>query len=126
MKIHNNRPIGGAGTSKKAGRSSADGVFKNLLDAGMQEIQTVQQAEEQPTPQSGGGGNALQALEESVSLLDRAMECLESGENPTPELLQDIQQLRRQVRQQLGAEGQNSEADTLLAVEAERIRSMRL
>ncbi len=70
---------------------------------------------------------AWHTLEESVSLLDEAMHCIEAGDSPPRQLIQDIEQLRSLLRQQV-ASGSSSadlkQVDTLLAVEAERIRSM--
>jgi len=129
MKIHNNLPVSGK-TTRKIARSSADGVFGKILESEIleSEINPVQAANES---QSDASKQPLQeawhTLEESVSLLDKAMQCIESGDSPPQQLSQDIEQLRSLLRQQAASGHPSAElkqADTLLAVEAERIRSM--
>jgi len=124
MKIHNNLPVSGK-TTRKIARSSADGVFGKILES---EINQVQAAEESHTDTSRQPmQEAWRTLEESVSLLDKAMQCIESGDNPPPQLSQDIEKLRSLLRRQAVSGNPSAElkqADTLLAVEAERIRSM--
>jgi len=124
MKVHNNLPINGQ-TTQKAKRARSDGVFKNLLDAEMADVQPVSN-QQQEAPHSNKE-QTRQALQESVSLLDQAMRCLEAGNPPSSQLIDDIDHLRSQLRQQLSSDlsaGDLQQADTLLAVEAERIRSM--
>jgi len=124
MKVHNNLPISGQ-TTQNSKRSRSDGVFKNLLDAEMSDVQPVSN-QHQEAPQDDKK-QTWQALQESVSLLDQAMQCLEAGNPPSTELIDDIDQLRSQLRLQLSSgtqTGDLQQADTLLAVEAERIRSM--
>jgi len=124
MKIHNNLPVNGQSTQKTK-RNRSDGVFKNLFDAEMTEVQPVSNPQ-QEAPQ-GNPEQTWQALHESVSLLDQAMQCLEAGSPPSPQLMVDIEQLRSQLRSKLGSDTPTSDlkqADTLLAVEAERIRSL--
>jgi len=151
MKIQNNSVISGK-TAKKATRSSTDGVFGQLLDSSSRQ----EQGERGPSDQSSNPSfnkpahplpNALSnpsqpgvndvssapvqeawhTLGESVTLLDEAMHCLEAGNSPPHQLIADIEQLRRSLRQQVASGSAALElrqADTLLAVEAERIRSM--
>ncbi|PJA31656.1 MAG: hypothetical protein CO187_08210 [Zetaproteobacteria bacterium CG_4_9_14_3_um_filter_53_7] len=124
MKIHNNLPVTGQSTQKtKQARSNV--VFKSLLES---EMTPIQQLNEQPQqePQQGNE-QGWQALQESISLLDQAMQCLESGDMPTTQIIDNIDTLRSQLRQQLASNTQSNElrdADTLLAVEAERMRSL--
>ncbi len=125
MKIHNNLPVQGKAT-RKSSSSHTSGVFGALLESEIEQVQSVGEATAEPDQRSAQ--SAWQALEESVSLLDRAMQCMEDGGSPSPQLISDIEQLRCCLQQQVNAGGGNSElrqADTLLAVEAERIRAMR-
>jgi len=124
MKIHNNLPVNSKATRKTA-RSHTGGVFGALLESEIDQTQAVSEA----TSDTGQAPmqHAWQALEDSVDLLDRAMQCIEDGGSPSPQLIGDIEQLRCRLHQQVNANGGSTElrqADTLLAVEAERIRSM--
>ncbi|MDX8407180.1 MAG: hypothetical protein R8L58_02225, partial [Mariprofundaceae bacterium] len=68
-----------------------------------------------------------QTLQDSLALLDQAMRYLESGEDAPDQLLNDIELLRTEVRRQSATDQASSElrqADTILAVEAARIRSL--
>jgi len=124
MKIHNNLPVSGQKT-RKTEQSSTNGVFQTLFDAEVNESQEIENPDQ--TTSHEPEKRAWQALNESVSLLDQAMKGLESGNAPTAQMISDIEQLRSQVQQHLASSAQNSElrqADTLLAVEAERIRSL--
>jgi len=124
MKIHNNLPVSGQKT-RKTEQSITNGVFQTLFDAEVNESQGIENPDQ--TTSHEPEKRAWQALNEGVSLLDQAMKNLEAGEAPSKQMMQDIQQLRDQVQQHLSSDSQNHklrEADTLLAVEAERIRSM--
>ena len=124
MKIHNKQPIGN-NSIRKAKKSSTNGVFGKILESESSKVQAVAD-----TPHQDSQSNMKEAwhtLEESVSLLDQAMQCLEAGSSPSEQLIGNIEQLRSQLRQQLASGRSASElkqADTLLAVEAERIRAM--
>jgi len=137
MKIQNSVPISSK-TTRSTKRSSSNGAFGQLLDA--ETRQTEQGATDQSTIDQSQHKSerhletakepmreAWQTLEESVSLLDEAMHCIESGANPPQKLIQDIEQLRALLRKQVVSGSSALElkqADTLLAVEAERIRAM--
>lgn len=129
MKIHHNIPISGK-TMQKTKRSSSTGAFGQLLD--IQDKSTAENKhqhsnEKQTTPEQAPMQEAWNTLEESVSLLDEAMHCIESGDNPPKQLIHDIEHLRSLLRQQIAtgsAALELRQADTLLAVEAERIRAM--
>ena len=124
MKIQNNQPIGSK-TLRSTKRSNSNGAFGKILAAEISPNQTV--TENQPQESQQQMKEAWQTLEDSVSLLDKAMLALEQGSNPSPQLMQDIEQLRAQLRQQVASgrpADELKQADTLLAVEAERIRSM--
>ncbi len=131
MKIQNNAPITGK-TTHPTKRSTASSVFGQLLDAEVHQTDQGKkdqghdhgtQAQETKAPMQ----EAWHTLEESVTLLDEAMQCIESGDSPPQRLIQDIEQLRALLRKQV-ASGTSAielkQADTLLAVEAERIRAM--
>jgi len=124
MKIHNSLPVSGKTTRKNA-RSRTDGVFGQLLDAEIGQTQAVSEVrhDTSQTPMQ----DAWHTLEESVSLLDHALQCIEAGDAPPRHMIADIEVLRSRLRQQVASGSSDAElkqADTLLAVEAERIRSM--
>ncbi|MDQ6999144.1 MAG: hypothetical protein Q9M17_10565 [Mariprofundus sp.] len=131
MKIQNSTPVTGK-TTQTTKRSSTSGLFGQLLDA--ESHQTDQSTTDQPhdhgtqtTETRAPMQEAWHTLEESVTLLDEAMQCIESGDSPPQKLIQDIEQLRALLRNQVASGGSAIElkqADTLLAVEAERIRAM--
>ena len=127
MKIHNNSPISNQ-EIRKSKRTQSSNRFGQLLESELESSQPVAPATPQHDEhQQPPSREAWQTLEQSVSLLDRAMQRVEEGNIPSPELIQDIEQMRAKLRQQLQAGSHNHElnqADTLLAVEAERIRAM--
>jgi len=147
MKIQNNVPVGGKAT-RKTTRSSSNGVFGQLLDAGVPPVTSDRPQSDQPqsnspqpnlsqanpsaseqtaSNQAAPMQEAWHTLQESVSLLDEAMHCIESGDSPPQKLIHDIEQLRALLRQQVSSGSaaiELKQADTLLAVEAERIRAM--
>lgn len=131
MKIQNNTPVTGK-TTRSTKRSTASRLFGQLLDS------EAHQADQSKTDQAHDHNTqttdaiapmqeAWHTLEESVTLLDEAMQCIESGDSPPQRLIQDIEQLRTLFKKQV-ASGSSAielkQADTLLAVEAERIRAM--
>ncbi|OIO72842.1 MAG: hypothetical protein AUJ57_05265 [Zetaproteobacteria bacterium CG1_02_53_45] len=124
MKIHNNLPVTGQ-SAQKTKQARSNGVFKNLFES---EMAPIQQVNEQPQREmSQDNEQGWQTLQESIALLDQAMQYLESGEMPTAQMIDNIDTLRSQLRQQLASNTPSNElrdADTLLAVEAERMRSM--
>jgi glutathione S-transferase len=66
-----------------------------------------------------------QLVEEAALLLDQALEQLAAGEKPAEEVLTSIQRLRTQLHQHAGEAGDElTQADAMLAVEAERIHSL--
>ncbi|GAV20022.1 hypothetical protein MMIC_P0983 [Mariprofundus micogutta] len=124
MKVHNNVPINGKPTQKSK-QTSTSGAFKTLLESEMVSVEPVSNQPQQH-PQHNNE-QTWHALQESVSLLDQAMQCLESGDMPTAQMIDNIDLLRSQLRQQLETNTGSNElmdAETLLAVEAERIRSL--
>ncbi len=126
MKIHQNLPI----TNKeirKTKTASSGAAFGKILDTELESVQPVAPQSSQEDAPSGQQQSAWRTLEESITLLDDAMRHIESGHPPSAELLHDIEQLRSQLRQQVSSGQSNhdlNQADTLLAVEAERIRAM--
>ena len=128
MKIHNNQPINGK-TIRKTSRNSSGGVFGKMLESEINpEINQIQVTSESHADTSKQSmQEAWHTLDESVSLLDEAMQCIESGDSPPRQLIHDIEKLRSLLRQQVTSGSPSEElqqADTLLAVEAARIRSM--
>jgi hypothetical protein len=126
MKIHNNLPVSGK-TIRKASRNSTEGVFGKLLESEIHPVQATNESHADTSQQPMQ--EAWHTLEESVSLLDKAMQCIESGDTPPRQLINDIEQLRSLLRQQVSSGRPSAElqqADTLLAVEAARIRSMQV
>lgn len=111
--------------TRKTSRSSTDGVFGKMLESEIDHIQAVSEA--RPDTSKQPMKEAWHTLEESVCLLDSAMQCIESGDSPPRQLIHDIEKLRSLLRQQVASGSSSAElkqADTLLAVEAERIRSL--
>jgi len=130
MKIHQNIPVNSK-TTHKTKRHSSTGAFGQLLDANSEQLSTTEPEQaRQGTPATVTQApmqEAWRTLESSVFLLDEAMHCIESGDNPPHTLIHDIEQLRALLRQQVGSGNaalELKQADTLLAVEAERIRTM--
>jgi len=126
MKIHNNLPINGR-TSRKTASSRSNGVFGKMLDAEIGQTQAVSEVRHNHDSAQPSMQEAWHTLEESVSLLDHALQCVEAGDTPPPQMIADIEQLRARLRQQVASGSPDAEltqADTLLAVEAARIRSM--
>lgn len=126
MKIQNNMPINGHTTTQKAKRKGESGLFKSMFESEITEASNSD-TPQQSSPSRDSSETAWHSLEEGVSLLDQAMLSLESGEMPSEQLIQNIDQLRTQLKSQLSSGKHSSElqqADTLLAVEAERIRSL--
>ncbi|MDQ6993059.1 MAG: hypothetical protein Q9M31_06250 [Mariprofundus sp.] len=125
MKIQRNMPISGKSV-KKQSASRTDGAFKALFDGEISEVKAPE--EEAHSGQHANQEQAWKSLQESITMLDKAVECLTAGEAPTEELLENIEQLRTTLHQQLipGSDQSLAQAETLLAVEAERIRSLRL
>ncbi len=124
MKIHNNQPISGK-TIRKNSRSSSGGVFGKMLESEINQVQVTSESHADTSKQPMQ--EAWHTLDESVSLLDEAMQCIESGDSPPRQLIHDIEKLRSLLRQQVTSGSPSEElqqADTLLAVEAARIRSM--
>ncbi len=123
MKINNNMPVTGKPV-RKTSRNATDAVFGQMLDSRIDQIDTV----EQPQSDDSGSGSqqAWQSLGESISLLDQALQCIEHGERPSDTLIDQIERLRGELRQHTasGSNPELSQADTLLAVEAERMRAM--
>lgn len=113
-----NRP---ATNSKK---SNVDGSFHTFLEA---EIAGIQKKD---TPVSGNerehpDQNQAQLLDKAARLLDQTLEQLAAGEKPTEQLISSIQRLRTQLHQQTGTPDEIlHQADTMLAVEAERIHTL--
>jgi len=124
MKIHNNQPINGK-TIRKSSRNSSGGVFGKMLESEINQVQVTSESHADTSKQPMQ--EAWHTLDESVSLLDEAMQCIESGDSPPRQLIHDIEKLRSLLRQQVTSGSPDAElqqADTLLAVEAARIRSM--
>jgi len=124
MKIHNSQPVSSK-TTRKASRNSADGVFSKMLESEIHQVQASSESHADTSKQPMQ--EAWHTLEDSVSLLDKAMQCIESGDSPPRQLIDNIEQLRSLLRQQVSTGHPSTElqqADTLLAVEAARIRSM--
>ena len=124
MKIHNNLPISGNQT-RKSGKSRSGSVFHTLFEAEVTDVQTT--GEQQAPDERNSQDQAWRALEDSVFLLDEAMQCLESGQAPTQQLVDSIDQLRTALHQQLASGSDTrdlTQAEILLAVEVERMRAM--
>jgi len=124
MKIENNLPIRGKQT-RTSGQSRSDGLFHALFEAEVADVQPT--GEQQPGDDAPRSEHAWKSLQEGISLLDQAMLCLESGDAPTQQLVDNIEQLRATLHQQLVPDSDLqtlTQAEVLLAVEIERMRSL--
>jgi len=124
MKIQNHGAVQ-ATTTRKSQKKDTSGVFQSLLESEITPPQDTEHSNEQTaTPAEQP---PMQTLHTSIALLDQAMDCLESGQAPPEQLLNDIENLRNEVHRH-SHPGQQTEvlqeADTILAVEAARIRSL--
>jgi len=121
MKIHGTSSTQSQ-PSKSLKKGKADGTFQSMLEAGIDAVDantTSDQHDGKETMQR------WQLVEDAANLLDQALEQLSSGEKPAEELLNTIQQLRSELHQNRGETTKElNQADTLLAIEAERIHSL--
>ncbi len=133
MKINPRAPVRNHATRNSA-KTDDSGVFRNLLEtqlAADAETAAPATSDERYSPDSGQP--AEQTLREGMALLNEALACLESDSRAPEALLRDIGQLRRQVAlhldsPQAGMDAKREDmkqADTILAVEAARIRSLK-
>ncbi len=110
-----------AQSSKK---SKVDGSFHTFLEA------EIAGAGKNDSPVSSderqaSGKSQAQIVEEAAQLLDQALEQLAAGEKPAEQVITSIQQLRTQLHRQPGDTTEAlHQADTMLAVEAERIHRL--
>ena len=108
--------------TKSSKKSKVDGSFHTFLEA---EIAGVRKNDSPDTAQEQAysGRDQAELVEEAAKLLDQAMEQLSAGEKPADQVLTSIQQLRTQL--QAGTSHETiRQADTMLAVEAERIHTL--
>ena len=122
MKINK---IGGIQPSARSQttRKSSDVNFASMLQAEMDEVtpvasNTSQQQSSPPQKQTH------ELIEEVTDLLDQALHQLDAGEAPGDEVLNAIVQLRSQLQQQPNSSQTLEQAQTILAVESERVRSL--
>ena len=128
MKIRDHRPIQNSTTGKPR-KSSNAGAFQNIFDAELKPAEDINDVTGpiSDTESDSNNHQTWQTLQDSLALLDQAMRHLESGEDAPVQLLNDIEALRAEVRRQSATDQNSSElrqADTILAVEAARIRSL--
>jgi len=108
--------------SKSLKKGKADGTFQSMLEAGIDAVNTNALLDQYSDKSSE---QRWQLVEEAANLLDQALEQLSTGEKPTKEMLTTIQQLRLELHQNRGEASEAlKQADTLLAIEAERIHSL--
>jgi len=108
--------------SKSLQKGKADGTFQTMLDAGIDAVHDNNASDQQS---SSSNEQRWQLVKEAANLLDQALEQLSSGEKPTDELLSTIEQLRTELHQNRGDTTEAlHQADTMLAIEAERIHSL--
>jgi len=108
--------------SKSLKKGKADGTFQSILEAGIDAVDG-----KSPSDQRSGHDAEQRWLlvEEAADILDQALEQLSAGEKPTDEMLNTIQKLRSELHQQRGETTEAlKQADTMLAIEAERIHSL--
>jgi len=105
-------------------KSKVDGSFHTFLEA---EIAGVGKKDSPVSnnERQGSGRSQAEIVEEAAQLLDKALKQLAAGEKPAEQVISSIQQLRTQLQQQPGETTEAlHQADTMLAVEAERIHSL--
>lgn len=123
MKIQGPSSVKGQATqgTRKSKKNSAFHTFLEAEIAETRKNDSGHQDAGQPHP----GKEQAQLMEEAASLLDRALAQLEAGEQPTPEVLADMQQLRQQLHRQAAESGDAFHPEeTMFAVEVERIRAL--
>ena len=118
MKIDGPSGIKGQPTQSTR-KGKTNGAFHTFLEAEIAATRKNDSATDQP-PQQSGDQNASRLMEEAATLLDQALQNIEAGEKPAAEVLAGIQHLREQLHRQ----GGGNDAQTMLAVEAERIRAL--
>jgi len=128
MKITNDSAIRPASPRKKEAASKG-GNFQTFLEAEIAETTAVQAEQtDSGAAHTEHDDAAWKTLSDCVELLDRAMHCLEKGDEPPANLAVDIEQLRLKLHHQLEERTPSGaalrQADTMLAVEAERIRNI--
>ncbi len=127
MKIQNRGPIRQP-ASPKTDSTSRSGAFGKLLESelSLRAGEAVLPPEPNPSAANASEQEAWNSLERGLSLLDEAMDQLGQGRTPDPETLAEIEALRAELRQ-AGKSLSSTELDqanTILAVEAARMRSM--
>ncbi|MDX8396388.1 MAG: hypothetical protein R8K22_08250 [Mariprofundaceae bacterium] len=104
-------------------KARSDGAFQSLLNAEMTTEETTKTSENQQKKPDKKQASIV--LEEAVHVLDQTLKQLESGNIPDNQTLDTIQQLRIRLQEQNTSNASElQQADTLLAVEAERIKSL--
>lgn len=110
-------PIQTPGNTPSTASSSTSGSFRTLLKqrlSALSEEGTIPSQNEQPESWS--------MIEDAALLLDEAMSRLKEGDTPSPELVQNLRDLRKQLRRRMSDSNDDlAELDTLIAVETSRL-----
>lgn len=110
--------------SQSLKKGKASGTFQTILETEIDATRNSSSSEQQ-TSGEGSSQQRWQLVEEAAALLDQALKQLAAGEKPAEEVLSSIQKLRTQLHQHTGeTDDEFHQADTMLAVEAERIHSL--
>jgi len=117
MRIRSTGSIQTPGGSPTTASQPASGSFRSLL---RQRLSAMRENDEIPT--QGTQIESWNMIEDIAQLLDEAMFSLEAGDAPEPELVQNLRDLRKQLRRHMpeGSEG-FTDLDTLIAVETHRL-----
>jgi len=121
MKIRSGQPLRSQKETSRASQTSADGQFQILLDNQMLDAadpqHTVNSEHDAPTAQH------QQLLNDATRLLDEAIEQIEHENAPREQTVESLQQLRKKIADMGLPENKLSAANTILAVETERLKS---
>lgn len=117
MRIRGTGPIQTPGSTTSTASSSASGSFRTLLQQRLSAL-----SEDGTIPSQNEHPESWSMIEDAALLLDEAMSRLQEGNAPSPELVQNLRELRKQLRRRIpdGNEGL-ADLDTLIAVETHRL-----
>lgn len=117
MRIRGTGPIQTPGSAPSTASTSANGSFRSLLQQRLSALR-----EDGAIPPQGEQPESWGMIEDAALLLDEALSRLQEGGAPEPELVQNLRELRKQLRRRMpeGSEGL-ADLDTLIAVETHRL-----
>ncbi len=122
MKIQPGQPLRQRGKASQARKNIADGQFQVLLD-GKIISETEEQRNFNPQQQHTATNQHRLLLGDATRLLDEAIEQIESDNAPREKTVESLQQLRKKLSDLGTSNSGLSAVGTILAVEAERLKS---